>query len=86
MPFAKTDNVAYIIGKYAQAAGITKRKSGRASFHMLRYSLASDLLEQNIPITTISNILGHSTLNVTTAYYRTPKLQRRWSWNSDAKG
>ncbi len=68
IPFAKTDNVAYIIGKYAQAAGITKRKSGRASFHMLRYSLASDLLEQNIPITTISNILGHSTLNVTTAY------------------
>lgn len=68
IPFAKTDNVAYIIGKYAQAAGITKRKSGRASFHMLRYSLASDLLEQNIPITTISSILGHSTLNVTTTY------------------
>jgi Site-specific recombinase XerD len=68
IPFTKTDNVAYIIGKYAQAAGITKRKSGRASFHMLRYSLASDLLEQNIPITTISSILGHSTLNVTTTY------------------
>lgn len=68
IPFTKTDNVAYIIGKYAQAAGITKRASGRASFHMLRYSLASDLLQQNIPITTISNILGHSTLNVTTTY------------------
>lgn len=37
---------------------------------MLRYSLASDLIQQGVSLTTISGILGHSELNVTTLYTR----------------
>ena len=35
---------------------------------MLRYGLASTLLNEHVPLTTISGILGHSELNVTTTY------------------
>ena len=61
-------NLEYIIRRYALAAGITKETKNKASFHMLRYSLASDLLQKNVSLTTISGILGHSELNVTTHY------------------
>jgi site-specific recombinase XerD len=66
--FATTDNVAHIIGRYANAAGIYKPLPKKNSFHMLRYGLASELLQKNVSITTISGILGHSELNVTTTY------------------
>lgn len=66
--FSEADNVAYIITKYALAAGIKTKDSDRSSFHMLRFGLASALLQRNVSLTTISSILGHSTLNVTTTY------------------
>jgi len=66
--FKETDNVSHIIGRYAVAAGIKKTETEKSSFHMLRYGLASALLKQNVSLTTISGILGHSELNVTTTY------------------
>lgn len=63
------DNMEYMIRKYANAAGIMKTgKHKKYSFHMLRYSLASELLENNVPLSTISEILGHSELNITSKY------------------
>lgn len=67
-PFASGEAMQYMIRQYALAAGVRKNGSERCSFHMLRYSLASDLLLQNVSLTTISGILGHSELNVTTTY------------------
>ena len=66
--FAQTDNVAHIIARYANAAGITQQRSTKSSFHMLRYGLASELLKKEVSLTTISSILGHSELNITTMY------------------
>lgn len=66
--FGSNDNLAYIISVYARAAGIKNEKKKKCSFHMLRYSLASELLEKNIPLTTISSILGHSQMNTTAKY------------------
>lgn len=72
VPFEKigdNDNMEYTLRKYATAAGIMKSGSHKkSSFHMLRYSLASDLLSQNVSLTTISGILGHSELNITSRY------------------
>ena len=72
VPFEKlgdNDNMEYTLRKYATAAGVMKTgKHKRSSFHMLRYSLASDLLSQNVSLTTISGILGHSELNITSKY------------------
>lgn len=66
--FAANDSLAYMIRQYARAAGIEKQNTNRNSFHMLRYGLASTLLNEHVPLTTISGILGHSELNVTTMY------------------
>jgi site-specific recombinase XerD len=66
--FVWTDNVAHIIGRYATAAGITTQAPKKSGFHMLRYALASELLQKDVSLTIISGILGHSELNVTTSY------------------
>ena len=67
--FARGAVMQHMLRQYALSAGIWKAGSGkRCSFHMLRYSLASDLIQQGISLTTISGILGHSELNVTTLY------------------
>ena len=61
----------YMLRQYALSAGVKKAGTEkRCSFHMLRYSLASDLIQQGVSLTTISGILGHSELNVTTLYTR----------------
>ena len=44
---------------------LDKRKHGP---HALRHSLASKLLENGIPLETISAVLGHSSSEVTTVY------------------
>lgn len=67
--FTRGVTMQYILRQYALSAGIWKAGSEKScSFHMLRYSLASDLIQQGISLTTISGILGHSELNVTTLY------------------
>jgi len=75
--FGEYDNVAHIIGKYAQAAGITGKPTGKNSFHMFRYGIASTLLQQGVSLTDISGILGHSELNVTTVYAKLDVPQLR---------
>lgn len=68
-PLGEEDSMGYVLRQYAVAAGIRKNKeNARNSFHMLRYSLASDLIQQGISLTTISGILGHSELSVTSKY------------------
>lgn len=67
--FSRNNTMQYILRQYATSAGIWKMGTEkRCSFHMLRYSLASDLIQQGVSLTTISGILGHSELNVTTLY------------------
>ena len=67
--FASGVAMQYMLRQYALSAGIWKAGSKKhCGFHMLRYSLASDLIQQGVSLTTISGILGHSELNVTTLY------------------
>lgn len=69
--FARGESMQYMLRQYAISAGIWKAGTEKhCSFHMLRYSLASDLIQHGISLTTISGILGHSELNVTTLYTR----------------
>jgi integrase len=68
--FVQSSALSFIIKKYAAAANVRGKKEQKNSFHMLRYSLASDLLKQDVPLTTISGILGHSGLNITSTYTR----------------
>lgn len=68
--FGTTDNLEHIIANYARLAGLKNQADRKSSFHMLRYGLASELLRKDVSLTTISGILGHSEINVTSQYTR----------------
>lgn len=56
-----------VISEYIRKAGLTVpgKKHGP---HSLRHSLASRLLEENVPLPVISEILGHATTETTAVY------------------
>lgn len=65
--FAQDNNLGQIIYRYALASGVTEQQ-GSCSMHMFRYSLASSMLAQEIPIEIVSDVLGHSNLDTTKIY------------------
>ncbi len=70
LPFSEGDHLNQMITKYMKLAHIPispKRKSG---MHSLRHTLASLLLENDTPLSTISDILGHVDTNSTAVYLK----------------
>lgn len=70
LPFSEGDHLSQMITKYMKLAHIPispKRKSG---MHSLRHTLASLLLENDTPLSTISDILGHVDTNSTAVYLK----------------
>lgn len=63
---ASTSPLDYMIDKYCQLAGVEK-KSYR-SFHSLRRAFGTALAEAEVPITSISQMLGHSDMSSGKAY------------------
>lgn len=60
---------------YIKKAGIdTRRKRG---LHSLRHSMASNMLKNNIEVSTISSVLGHSSVDVTNIYLSIDEKQLR---------
>jgi site-specific recombinase XerD len=66
-PVGPFTSMYMLVSDYIGKAGLstTDRKHGP---HALRHSLASRLLEENIPLPVISEILGHTNTNTTAAY------------------
>lgn len=56
-----------MVMKYMNKANIDYTNKHHGT-HSLRHSLASNLLKENTPITTISSVLGHSTIKTTRQY------------------
>ena len=54
---------------YIKKAGIDT-KNRKRGLHAFRHSLASNMLKNNIEISTISGVLGHSSVDVTNIYLR----------------
>lgn len=63
----KSKSFWYVVTKYLDKANIDYTNKHHGT-HSLRHSLASNLLNKNIPITTISSVLGHSTIKTTQKY------------------
>ena len=59
-----TDAINDIISKYKQSAGIDKHLTA----HALRKSAATELIKKGVDITTVSKILGHSSISTTQKY------------------
>lgn len=54
----------FIVREKAKLSGREKLK-----FHSLRHSCASWLIQQGVPLTVVSEILGHSTTQITDEIY-----------------
>ena len=69
--FAEDSGLHFIIRKYTRASGITVPRGQRHGLHSLRHTLASTLLENQIPLHVISEILGHINSKSTMIYLHT---------------
>jgi site-specific recombinase XerD len=67
-PFKST--LRHNINKALKRAGISVDKTKHYGWHSLRHSLASNLLQNNVEASTISDILGHSDPQVAQHYLR----------------
>ena len=65
-PFISS-SIYSIVSGYVSKAGLLIQGKKRGP-HALRHSLASRLLEENIPLPVISEILGHADTNTTAVY------------------
>lgn len=69
-PFGKVKNFWYVMQKYLRDAHVPVCTEKPHGFHTFRFTLATRLLDEEIPIETISAILGHSSSDTTKIYLR----------------
>lgn len=67
-PFANNNNLHHIITTYRCRAGIVLPAKSRHGLHSLRHTLASRLLEAEVPLETISSVMGHVSVETTQIY------------------
>jgi site-specific recombinase XerD len=67
-PFTENNNLHQLVTYWRRLAEITFRSSQKRGIHSLRHTLATQLLEKGTPLTTIAEILGHTSLESTLIY------------------
>lgn len=72
-----TNHMHQVLQKYIRKAGIDTRKNKRSGFHSLRHTAASMLLEEEVPLPVITQILGHSSPDITSIYLKTDMAKIR---------
>jgi len=68
--FTITSNLQHTIAAVVKRAGIPAENKRSYGWHTLRHSLATNLLQNNVEATTISDILGHSDPETAKHYLR----------------
>ena len=59
-----------LVAKYMRKAGLYSEEKRRAGMHTLRRSLATSMLENDVPVPVIAQTLGHGDLNTGGSYIR----------------
>ena len=67
-PYDVLQNLDNVLIRYMRRAGISYKRLKHHGLHTLRHSLATHMLEQQIPITTIQSVLGHVNAQTTMRY------------------
>ncbi len=67
-PYGKCGNYYHIMQARLAKAGLPFDREKSHGLHTLRYTLATRMLEQDIPVQTISEILGHASVSATNVY------------------
>jgi len=71
------DGAAYVLRKYAAAAGVPTSSERRVSPHVLRHSCAVALLQAGADVTVIRDYLGHASVATTNRYISTNLQMKR---------
>jgi len=69
-PFGRDNNLYHIITKYRCGAGIELPKKSRKGLHSLRHTVATRLLEAEVPLDTIAGVMGHLSPETTRIYLK----------------
>lgn len=69
-PYQELTQYSNYVAKYMRKAGLYSGEHRRAGMHTLRRSLATAMLESNIPVTVIAQTLGHGDLHTVGSYIR----------------
>lgn len=75
--FGQDDNLHYIISKYMRISGFTDFNHRKRGLHSLRHSIAGNMLNQGVPMPTVSEVLGHSSTDTTMIYTKIGTAQLR---------
>ncbi len=67
-PYGRCNNYYHIMKTRLRNAGLSFDREKSHGLHTLRHTLATRLLEQDIPVQTISEILGHASVGSTKTY------------------
>lgn len=62
-------SLKHILNRYLKSLGIERKVGDGKTFHGIRRMLASNMVASKVPITTISQVLGHKDMNVTNSAY-----------------
>jgi len=84
---AMSNTFADVVYKQLALTGIETPKSNRRGLHVLRHSLASNMLAEGVTLPVISEVLGHSDTDVTSCYIKVNIQQlRRCALSSEVGG
>jgi site-specific recombinase XerD len=67
-PYDRMHDFTSVVYKYINLAGIEVSSGSAHGMHSLRHTMATRLLENSVPLSTISGILGHVDLNSASVY------------------
>ena len=67
-PYIPLQNLDNVLIRYMRIAEIPYERLPHHGLHLLRHSLATHMLEEEIPITTIQGVLGHLDIRTTKKY------------------
>jgi site-specific recombinase XerD len=68
--FKDTNGMQHILWKYMSIAGIERPKNEHCGLHSLRSTLARTMLEVGTPLPTISEVLGHESIQTASIYLK----------------
>lgn len=69
--YGNNSHLNEIISKYLRKAGLYENRRHKIGMHSLRHTAASMLLEEETELPVISQILGHSSVDITAVYLKT---------------
>ncbi|MEE3402709.1 MAG: site-specific integrase [Acutalibacteraceae bacterium] len=69
-PYGGLTIYSNLVAKYMRKAGLYSEEKRRAGMHTLRKSLATSMLENDVPVPVIAQTLGHGDLNTVGSYIR----------------